>query len=148
MSSLQTANETQTSTCVSRERFSKVRSESNRCARPGRFAANSWHGAIPSAARASMLNMRMLGDFRFSERFASNLDWDAWERICRRRGWLAYVRAPLVSHRVHVDSQTSVALANEVRKREDLAMFRRFWPASLSWLISIAYRRGYVGNQV
>ncbi len=85
--------------------------------------------------------------FSFDERLKSNLDWDAWERITRLQGAIAYVRENLVSHRIHADSATTALIANRVRSQEDLAMFSRFWSGRMARFISWLYCLGYLGNK-
>jgi glycosyltransferase involved in cell wall biosynthesis len=101
----------------------------------------------PVCCPGVMFNRELLADFRFSDRLKSNLDWDAWDRICRRQGSVTYVRKPVVSHRVHANSETSASIAGRIRLEEDYTMFQRYWPQPLCRLIMSVYKRSYVGNQ-
>jgi len=84
-----------------------------------------------------------LPDFRFSDAYQSNLDWDAWLRLAD--AGRAFVRAPeaLVGRRHNPLTATSRLIREGVRQREDLAMFRRLWPGPLAEGIAWMYRAGY-----
>ncbi len=84
-----------------------------------------------------------LPDFRFSTDHAANLDWDAWWRL--REAGHVFLRAPvrLVGRRHNDLTATSRLIRDGTRRREDLAMFRRAWPAPLGDLIAFVYRAGY-----
>jgi hypothetical protein len=95
-----------------------------------------------------MFNRRRLSDFRFSNQFRTNLDWDAWMRLADLPGAFVYVRESLVSKLVHPGSETSVTIANRTRSREDRLMFERVWPKPIAALIAAGYALGYRSNRV
>lgn len=72
-------------------------------------------------------NLNALRDFEFNRSMTVSLDWDAWERISRLRGGFCYINKPLVLHRIHSMSETTNAIIDNRRSREDRLMFRRFW---------------------
>ena len=84
-----------------------------------------------------------IGDFAFSNTFASNLDWDAWLRLLDQSR--LFVRTPdrLVGRRHNPLTETSRLIRDGVRQREDLIMFRRLWPSPLAEIIAYAYRASY-----
>ena len=84
--------------------------------------------------------------FRFTERYRSNLDWDAWERLSAGEGRFVYLSDILVSHRVHRDTETTAAIAGGVRDQEDRDMLERFWPAIAAGLLARVYRLSYAAN--
>ncbi len=81
-------------------------------------------------------NKRAVGGLRFSADLRCDLDWDFWERSSRLKGGFVYVPEPLMTHRIHTGSETTRLIGENVRGREDLAMFRRFWP---DWAASLIY---------
>lgn len=101
----------------------------------------------PVCCPGVMFNRELLADFRFTDKLKSNLDWDAWDRICSQPGNVAYVRKPVVSHRVHPGSETSASIAGNVRLQEDYTMFQRYWPEPLCRLLMTVYKRSYADNQ-
>jgi len=102
----------------------------------------------PICCPSVMLNRQRLPDFRFSSSFKTNLDWDAWTRLSAQDGEFVYSRQALVRKRVHAESETTVTIASNVRKNEDLRMFRRFWPKPVAALIAAVYSLGYLSNRI
>ncbi|MBH9578382.1 glycosyltransferase family 2 protein [Inhella proteolytica] len=100
----------------------------------------------PLSCPSVMINRALVPDFQFDRNFSSNLDWDAWERLARRPGYIAFVTEALVAHRVHKQSATTELIANSIRQAEDILMLRRFWPMPIAWLLFQAYRLAYRGN--
>lgn len=89
-----------------------------------------------------------LEGFAFRNNMKSNIDWQAWEELSRRKGEFAYVPVPSMEHRIHPASTTSTLLEQNARREEDLAVFRRFWPAWMAWLIEHFYQSGEKSNQL
>lgn len=100
----------------------------------------------PVSCPSVMFNRAAMPDFRFSDRLRSNLDWDAWDRLCSMGGCMGYVRSRLVAHRIHADSATTALIRGHVRVREDLEMMKRFWPAPVAQVLARAYRLSYRSN--
>ena len=100
----------------------------------------------PVSCPGVMLHKALAPDFEFDAAFSSNMDWDAWDRLAARDGAVAYVDRPLVAHRVHPASATSVLIADSTRPAEDLAMLRRYWPRPLAALIFQFYKQAYRSN--
>jgi glycosyltransferase involved in cell wall biosynthesis len=97
----------------------------------------------PLPCSSVTFDRRRLSDFRFSDAFASNLDWDAWHRLIAHGH--AFARSPkrLVGRRHNALTTTATHLKDGTRGREDLIMFRRLWPAPLGDAIAFVYRAGY-----
>jgi glycosyltransferase involved in cell wall biosynthesis len=97
----------------------------------------------PIPCPSVVFNRAALPNFAFSSEFAINLDWDAWVRMSNEKTRFGYMRGNLVTHRVHIDSETQGALRDNRRSEEDYRMFLRFWPQSISKILHILYRMGY-----
>ncbi len=89
-----------------------------------------------------------LKDFKFDSAFRFACDWDAWERIGRKKGSFVYITAPLMGHRIHEESETSKIMADGIRKKEEYTMFRRFWPKSIAKKLTKSYSKGAENNNV
>lgn len=78
----------------------------------------------------------------FDAAFGSNIDWLAWEKLSKRHGRFLYVPHTLMGHRMNADS-TTVKMINDnnARTKEDLEMFRRFWPEPIARFIVRFYSR-------
>ena len=84
--------------------------------------------------------------FKFDCRFSVNIDWKAWHDLAQKKGSFLWVKRPLVSHRIHADSETSRGLAENRRQDEDREMFKKFWFSVLVPLIGRCYSLGYRNN--
>lgn len=102
----------------------------------------------PVCCPSVVLNRKRLPDFRFSTAMKTDLDWEAWTRLAQLPGEFLFVRKPLVSKRVHSQSETSVTIANRLRETEDRYMFEQFWPKPVAATILAFYKLGYLANRV
>lgn len=80
-----------------------------------------------------------LEGFHFRRNMKCNVDWQAWEEISRRKGSFAYVSKKRMGHRIHTASATSEMIVDDRRHREDLAMYRKFWPMPVARLLEHFY---------
>jgi Glycosyl transferase family 2 len=101
----------------------------------------------PICCPSVMFDRSILTDFRFPAGFQTNLDWMAWLELAKRPGGFVYVRQRLVSKGIHPDSETTAAIANRARAREDRAMFDKIWPKPISAVLSTLYMLGYLANR-
>lgn len=84
----------------------------------------------------------------FDNRFKGSLDWETWERLSRRRGSFVYSSKILMRHRIHLDSETSSLISDNVRSQEDIKMFEQFWPSPIAHLVFKLYRSSQSSNRV
>lgn len=101
----------------------------------------------PICCPSVMFNRSLLADFRFPSGYQTNLDWIAWLGLARRPGGFVYLRERLVSKGVHAASETTAAIANRSREREDRALFDALWPRPVAALLAALYRLGYRANR-
>lgn len=102
----------------------------------------------PICCPAVTYNTSMLKGFQFDSGFTIDLDWEAWLRMSAMKGGFGYEKRPLMMHRIHVDSETSVGLSDNRRHVEDALIISSLWPYPLSLLISWLYRASYSSNKV
>jgi len=100
----------------------------------------------PIAAPSVMYNRAILHDFRFSSEFSINMDWEAWYKIVSMKGRFVYINKLLLKHRIHADSATSAGLKSNLRQKEDLIMFKKFWPGFIASVLVKFYARSYKSN--
>ncbi len=84
----------------------------------------------------------------FEPGYRSNVDWQAWEKISRRKGSFVYCTDILMFHRIHQDSATTAIIADNDRSKEDYAMFCKFWPKKIAGIIECFYRNGEKSNKI
>lgn len=75
-----------------------------------------------------------------------DVDWFAWEKLSLKKGKFTFVSKPLMGHRVHEGSTTTEIINERIRTKEDLIMFQKFWPESISKLINKFYVKAEDSN--
>ena len=88
------------------------------------------------------------GETIFSTEMKVSLDWDQWEKQSRKRGAFIYCPKVLMLHRVHEGSETTKLIGDHTRGKEDLEMFRRFWPEGVARWLAGKYARSEESNKV
>lgn len=79
--------------------------------------------------------------------FKSNIDWQAWEMLSKRKGEFVYEGFPLTFHRIHMESETSATINNgNIRAQEDYEMFLKFWPKWFAAFLMRFYIKGEESN--
>jgi len=78
--------------------------------------------------------------------FVCDVDWFAWEKLSLKKGKFTFVNKPLMGHRVHEESTTTEIINERIRTKEDLVMFQKFWPKSISKLINKFYVKAEDSN--
>lgn len=85
------------------------------------------------------------------ELFASDLkcdvDWLAWEKLSRRKGKFIYINKYLMGHRIHEESTTTAIIQNNIRTKEDLIIFEKFWPHWFAKIINKFYSNSEKNNK-
>lgn len=89
-----------------------------------------------------------LPGFSFKNNMKSNIDWQAWEVLSRRKGEFAYTAKAGMEHRIHQESTTSELIEENGRRAEDLYMFRKFWPGWVAKMIEKVYQKSEESNEV
>lgn len=84
----------------------------------------------------------------FESHFASDLDWQAWEKLSKLEGSFCYIHEPLMGHRIHGESTTTKVIgADKGRSAEDLEMYLKFWPRPIAMWLNRLYSSGQDANQ-
>lgn len=84
----------------------------------------------------------------FNNGMRGGLDWDAWERISSLTGDFIYDSEILMHHRIHEESETSSLIRDDTRSKEDLEMFRRFWPYPIAVALNKLYGISLRSNSI
>jgi len=89
-------------------------------------------------------NKELLGKSIFSRSELSyDIDWDTFYLLGKEEGEVVYVNKKLVGYRVHDLSTSDEYIKDNRREKDDIYMFRRFWPEPVVKLIMHFYRRAY-----
>lgn len=101
----------------------------------------------PVCSPAVTYNLPQLGGWQlFDENYAMSLDWEAWLSMADKPGRFTYVSRVLEQHRIHQATQTSSGLRDGRRYEEDLALFKRLWPAPIARFLAKHYASSYGTN--
>ncbi len=84
----------------------------------------------------------------FQKNFRSNLDWEAWEWLSRKKGSFVYIPRILMAHRIHSESETTATIHESKRGKEDYEMFCKFWPKCFAKIITGVYSESEKSNEV
>ena len=82
-------------------------------------------------------------NIKFDERFWVNIDWALWVKLSNLSGSFLYIKKKLVYHRIHQKSETSKAINDGKRAKEDKILFQKLWPASVGLFLSKIYKLSY-----
>ena len=84
----------------------------------------------------------------FAGNMKSNIDWQAWEQLSKRKGSFVYLPEKLMLHRIHGGSTTSSLVNDHARREEDLYMFRKFWPEWIARILNREYAKAQSSNEL
>ena len=84
----------------------------------------------------------------FENHYRACEDWEAWEKLSKKKGQFLYSTKLLMGHRIHEDSETTAAIGDNKRSKEEYEMFCKFWPDSIARLIFKFYSKGQNSNQL
>jgi len=100
----------------------------------------------PISCPSVTYNKKRFPDFRFTDAYKNDLDWEAWYRLARESGEFIYLKKPLIAHRIHEASETTNSILSGVRSAEDLDMYRKYWPEKIARFIHSFYETGMESN--
>ena len=84
----------------------------------------------------------------FDPAYSVTQDWDAWERFSKLDGEFVFDPHLLMGHRIHEESTTTELIADKTRTKEELSIYRRFWPEGVARWIERRYEAGQKSNEV
>ena len=93
-------------------------------------------------------NRAACADLKFNAGYRFACDWDAWERLSRKKGAFCYLKTPLMGHRIHEESTTTEMTHSTRRAEEEASMFRRFWPKWITHILMHFYSAAAESNEI
>lgn len=88
-------------------------------------------------------NKEMLGEPLFQSDFKFALDWDTMAELAERKGRFICMEHPLLYYRIHEEATTKTCIKDHRREREEMEMYRKFWPEWMVRLLMKGYRSAY-----
>jgi len=92
-------------------------------------------------------NKKEIANFSFTGAYSINMDWLAWLALARTPGSFKYISQPLVYHRIHAFSETSVGLKENRRQLEDRSVLQKIWGPRLGRILARIYSCAYRSNK-
>ena len=77
-----------------------------------------------------------------------DIDWHAWETLSKKDGNFIFIKEHLMGHRVHAESETTKTISENRRTKEDLEIFKRFWPEWFAKKINKFYSKSEDSNKI
>ncbi|MGM0138972.1 hypothetical protein IGI65_001423 [Enterococcus sp. DIV0755b] len=100
----------------------------------------------PICCPAVTYNLDKINPFKFNETLRVSLDWLAWYEISKMEGKFQFINKDLMYHRIHEDSETTNTISDNTRTKEDILMYRKFWPRSVANLLIKFYAKSQTTN--
>ena len=75
-----------------------------------------------------------------------DVDWYAWEKLSREKGYFYFINKPLMGHRIYSESTTSEVLKDNGRTIEDYKILCKFWPKWIAKIIAKLYANSEKSN--
>jgi len=97
----------------------------------------------PIPCPSVIFNWSKVADINFSSLYTVNLDWDYWCKVADAKIKIGYLPENLMTHRIHINAETQIALIEHRRHDEDKQIFSRFWPPFIVYLLHYFYKMGY-----
>lgn len=77
-----------------------------------------------------------------------SVDWFAWEILSREKGGFVFKKKVLMGHRIHEESTTTKTIGENRRTKEDMYMFKKFWPLPIAKFINKFYKKAEETNSI
>jgi glycosyltransferase involved in cell wall biosynthesis len=84
----------------------------------------------------------------FDTCYRTNCDWLAWIKIRNACGDFVFCPKKLMGHRIHLESETSINIADNTRSEEDLIILKMLAPDFLAKFIHRFYSKALSSNKI
>lgn len=79
----------------------------------------------------------------FTSKLKFGLDWETFYKFAESEGRFLYYNKPLTYYRIHDEATSKEFIVNNKRVEEDIYMFNKFWPESVTKIIMRFYKKAY-----
>lgn len=97
---------------------------------------------------AVTFNKKNAGDSIFDTTYINSCDYKTWCDLAGLDGEFIYIKKRLLAHRIYAESATSKNLGENIRQKEDLEIFSKFWPKPIAKLINKIYSLSEKSNKI
>lgn len=85
---------------------------------------------------------------KFNNKMKCDVDWDAWESLSKLKGNFIYINDKLMGHTVSEETTTTKIINSGIRTKEDLEIFKKFWPDKIAKFINKFYKNSEKNNNI
>ncbi len=85
---------------------------------------------------------------KFKSNMKCDIDWYAWEKLSKLKGNFIFIPKKIMGHRIHEESTTTEIINSNIRTKEDLYMFKKFWPDKIAKIINKFYSKSEKNNNL
>lgn len=100
----------------------------------------------PICCPSVMVNKELLGDKPYRTDMRCNIDWGSWLKFAEYNGRFVYSTKYVMSHRIHDASETTAAIGDNIRQKEDYEIFCRIWPEWFVKFLMFFYKNATKSN--
>ena len=88
-------------------------------------------------------NRKKIGGDIFTSELKFGLDWDTYYKFAKMPGRFLYVDKVLTYYRIHRQAASMGFIENQIREKEDMIMFQKFWPRCIAKFLMVFYKKAY-----
>lgn len=89
-----------------------------------------------------------VGERPFDTSYQNSCDYKAMVELAEKKGAFVCIPRQLMAHRIHPGSTTTLNLSENIRQKEDLEIFSRFWPRPIAKLLNKVYATSERSNEL
>ena len=94
-------------------------------------------------------NKKLVKEFPiFDCELTCNIDWNAWEKLSRKKGSFSFINECLMGHKISEETTTTEIINSGIRSKEDYEIFKRFWPNFIAKVLTKLYKNSEKNNEV
>lgn len=85
---------------------------------------------------------------KFDVDMKCDIDWYAWEKLSKLNGRFTFVAKKLMGHRISEETTTTKIINEGIRTKEDLEIFKKFWPDFIAKILNHFYVKSENNNNI
>lgn len=83
---------------------------------------------------------------KFDVDMKCDIDWFAWEKLSKQKGRFIFIPKKLMGHRISEETTTTKIINEGIRTKEDLEIFKKFWPLPIAKIFNHFYVKSEKNN--
>ena len=83
---------------------------------------------------------------KFETDMKCDIDWYAWEKLSKEKGRFIFIKDRIMGHRINEETTTTQIINEGIRTKEDLMIFKKFWPTPIAKFLNKFYKKSEDNN--